>query len=216
MRGRPRIYDLTNQKFGHLQVLGKADDPRLWSCQCDCGSPPVRLKTAQLRWGHRTTCGCGIGRQHGPVSAWPGGRDYRAVLPGLKDMVPLTVAATLGPAEKRACAACGHVPGKFLAPVFGVLDDRFKLTLSNPDCLLSLCLVCYERARATSCSDMRKVKPEAWVASLVPENSPLPEGMRGLARLLVEYQTEEERVSLSGMTARARAEALLSGGSDVQ
>ena len=56
--------DLTGQKYGHLVVLGPAEnigERTAWLCQCDCGRQVV-VKTHHLRSGHTKSCGC----QNGP------------------------------------------------------------------------------------------------------------------------------------------------------
>ena len=54
--------DLTGQKFHRLQVVQKSEeqskaDAVLWDCICDCGSKATAT-TAQLRSGHKKSCGC--------------------------------------------------------------------------------------------------------------------------------------------------------------
>ena len=51
--------ELTGQRFGHLTVLGPAENigtRTAWLCQCDCGRELV-VKTIQLRNGHVKSCG---------------------------------------------------------------------------------------------------------------------------------------------------------------
>lgn len=52
--------DLTGQRYGHLTVLGPAENvgtKTTWRCLCDCGQETV-AKTHHLRCGHTKTCGC--------------------------------------------------------------------------------------------------------------------------------------------------------------
>ena len=54
--------DLTGRKFHRLQVVQKSEeqskaDAVLWDCICDCGSKTTAT-TAQLRSGHKKSCGC--------------------------------------------------------------------------------------------------------------------------------------------------------------
>ena len=52
--------DLTGQQYGHLTVLGPAENigtRTAWRCLCDCGRETV-VKTQHLRSGHTKTCGC--------------------------------------------------------------------------------------------------------------------------------------------------------------
>ena len=53
--------DLTNQKFGKLQVLCIDTNPlnktKRWLCRCDCGNITT-AKTNELTSGHKTSCGC--------------------------------------------------------------------------------------------------------------------------------------------------------------
>lgn len=52
--------DLTGQQYGHLAVLGPAENigaRTAWLCQCDCGRQAV-VKTQHLRSGHTKSCGC--------------------------------------------------------------------------------------------------------------------------------------------------------------
>ena len=57
-----RFIDLTGQKFGRLVVVGRCKEKQgkfiLWLCQCDCGSPPIKLRGQNLRDGHTKSCGC--------------------------------------------------------------------------------------------------------------------------------------------------------------
>jgi len=58
--GRP-AYDLRNQRFGMLLVLGLVDPniSRYWECRCDCGSPVVRSSSYLLCARIKTpSCGC--------------------------------------------------------------------------------------------------------------------------------------------------------------
>ena len=61
--------DLTGQRYGHLTVLGPAENvgtKTAWRCLCDCGQETV-VKTHHLRCGHTKTCGC----QNGPGGPRP-------------------------------------------------------------------------------------------------------------------------------------------------
>ncbi len=49
------IKGLENKKFGKLTVIKK--NGKTWECKCDCGKI-VNVKTANLRGGHVTSCGC--------------------------------------------------------------------------------------------------------------------------------------------------------------
>lgn len=52
--------DLTNQRFGRLRVLGRAENIKgktAWRCICDCGTQKV-IRTAELRRGDTSSCGC--------------------------------------------------------------------------------------------------------------------------------------------------------------
>ena len=52
--------DLTGQRYGHLTVLGPAENVgtrTAWRCLCDCGKETVVL-THRLRCGHTKSCGC--------------------------------------------------------------------------------------------------------------------------------------------------------------
>ncbi len=62
--------DLTGQRYGHLTVLGPAENigtRTAWRCLCDCGQEAV-IKTHHLRCGHTKSCGCLYG-PGGPRSA---------------------------------------------------------------------------------------------------------------------------------------------------
>lgn len=55
-----RKLDLTGQRYGHLNVLGPAENigsRTAWRCLCDCGKETVVL-THRLRCGHTKSCGC--------------------------------------------------------------------------------------------------------------------------------------------------------------
>ena len=52
--------DLTGQRYGRLTVLRRAeriDGKTAWVCRCDCGNETI-VKTACLRGGDTTSCGC--------------------------------------------------------------------------------------------------------------------------------------------------------------
>ena len=52
--------ELTGQHYGHLTVLGPAENigtRTAWHCRCDCGRETV-VRTNRLRSGHTTSCGC--------------------------------------------------------------------------------------------------------------------------------------------------------------
>ena len=52
--------DLTGQRFGKLTVIEKAPNigrDTAWHCRCDCGNEQV-VRTANLRKGNTTSCGC--------------------------------------------------------------------------------------------------------------------------------------------------------------
>ncbi|MCI8538358.1 MAG: hypothetical protein HFF18_06790 [Oscillospiraceae bacterium] len=52
--------DLTGQRYGHLTVLGPAENigtRTAWLCRCDCGKDAV-ISTSRLRNGHASSCGC--------------------------------------------------------------------------------------------------------------------------------------------------------------
>lgn len=59
MHSRKKL-DLTGQRYGHLTVLGPAENigtRTAWLCRCDCGREAV-IKTSRLRSGHASNCGC--------------------------------------------------------------------------------------------------------------------------------------------------------------
>jgi hypothetical protein len=53
---QPHFQDITNRKFGRLQVLGYAGTTQ-WHCQCKCGKIVIK-KGWNLRKGITTSCGC--------------------------------------------------------------------------------------------------------------------------------------------------------------
>lgn len=57
-----KVIDMTNQRFGRLQVIRRGDNDKhgkaQWWCQCDCGSPEKLISGAALRRGLTTSCGC--------------------------------------------------------------------------------------------------------------------------------------------------------------
>ena len=62
--------DLTGQRYGHLTVLGPAENVgtrTAWRCLCDCGKETVVL-THRLRCGHTKSCGC-LSAKGAPKSA---------------------------------------------------------------------------------------------------------------------------------------------------
>lgn len=59
-----KIIDLTNQKFGRLTVIEKAEKPVgshstsiFWKCRCDCGTEKI-ISGNVLRQGKAKSCGC--------------------------------------------------------------------------------------------------------------------------------------------------------------
>lgn len=60
-----RYEDLTNQKFGRLTVISKAEDHiqpdsrRIirWNCKCDCGNTSI-VSSDHLKRGRIKSCGC--------------------------------------------------------------------------------------------------------------------------------------------------------------
>lgn len=56
-----KLLDLSNQKFGRLTVVSRADNTpqgqARWNCLCDCGSNHV-IKSILLRRGISKSCGC--------------------------------------------------------------------------------------------------------------------------------------------------------------
>lgn len=61
MEGRSeRKQDLTGRRFGHLTVLGPAENianRMVWLCRCDCGRQCV-VKAQHLQDGRTSSCGC--------------------------------------------------------------------------------------------------------------------------------------------------------------
>lgn len=55
----PRLVDRTDQRFGRLEVIGRAArSPGVWwSCRCDCGNI-VTAKGGNLQSGNTRSCGC--------------------------------------------------------------------------------------------------------------------------------------------------------------
>lgn len=57
-----KLIDLTGQRFGKLQVVGKAPNDKYhnvrWFCHCDCGNDVIRYGH-NLRDGKIVDCGCG-------------------------------------------------------------------------------------------------------------------------------------------------------------
>ena len=57
----PKVYDLTDKRFGALTVIERS--PRrssgciMWVCRCDCGNV-VTVNGRDLRVGHTKSCGC--------------------------------------------------------------------------------------------------------------------------------------------------------------
>jgi hypothetical protein len=49
--------DITGHRYGCLVVLWKADTPRKWVCQCDCGNRTLVISYS-LRGGTTRSCGC--------------------------------------------------------------------------------------------------------------------------------------------------------------
>ena len=53
--------NLTNQQFGRLTVVGRAEDSASgkvrWRCRCSCGTIRI-IRSGSLRSGKSTSCGC--------------------------------------------------------------------------------------------------------------------------------------------------------------
>ena len=59
-----KFIDLTGQRFGRLEVIGKVEKPSnrkytaaYWLCKCDCGNKKV-VASIDLRRGVTKSCGC--------------------------------------------------------------------------------------------------------------------------------------------------------------
>ena len=55
-----KLIDLTNQRFGILTVLSRAENQGktvMWNCRCDCGKQTI-VSGNNLRRGHTKSCGC--------------------------------------------------------------------------------------------------------------------------------------------------------------
>ena len=59
-----KILDLTNQRFGKLIVISRAEKPInskstsvFWLCKCDCGNEKI-ISSNVLRSGKAKSCGC--------------------------------------------------------------------------------------------------------------------------------------------------------------
>lgn len=56
-----KIIDLSNKKFGRLEVISFAgqnkDGRAMWACHCDCGKDAV-IQGKRLSSGHTQSCGC--------------------------------------------------------------------------------------------------------------------------------------------------------------
>ena len=75
------LRDLSNQKFGRLKVIERAENTKAgkarWLCRCDCGNKTV-VTGSKLTNGHTKSCGCLLldkstkhGRSHHPLySVW--------------------------------------------------------------------------------------------------------------------------------------------------
>ena len=61
IKGPQMSLDLTNQKFGRLQVLWETTETsggnKLWLCECDCGKI-IRVGRQNLQNNHTKSCGC--------------------------------------------------------------------------------------------------------------------------------------------------------------
>jgi hypothetical protein len=87
---RPRIRDLTGQRFGALvavRFLGRRGGNTMWLCRCDCGAEAEASRHALVA-GDRTSCGCRRGRPRSPAlarrdrdvaKARSGGETYKAI-----------------------------------------------------------------------------------------------------------------------------------------
>lgn len=57
---KSKIEDITNQRFGNLVVIERAENQKeqiMWLCQCDCGNKCV-VNGYHLKKGHTKSCGC--------------------------------------------------------------------------------------------------------------------------------------------------------------
>lgn len=55
-KGKSKIKDITNKRFGALTALSRTEDG-LWNCICDCGKQ-VQVKIGSLTTGNTRSCGC--------------------------------------------------------------------------------------------------------------------------------------------------------------
>lgn len=66
-----RLDDLIGQRFGHLTVIGRAENRRspsgsccvVWTCKCDCGNTK-EVRANELRSGSTLSCGCYRKQKH--------------------------------------------------------------------------------------------------------------------------------------------------------
>lgn len=211
--GRPPLYDLTGQRFGALTVVGRDPrDSRFWSCKCDCGGN-ILSSTADLKHRGRKSCGCRNGRAHKgngrDKGAWADNPGYLSGVKGVKDTIAPEVARQLGPSDKRACAVCGAVPGRIVMSAFGYAHSAFRASVQDVEGVLTLCPVCHTLFRRAMARAMDTYEPASWFLSVFPQDKLPPQTARGIANLLIKYQTEEESMSVAGGKVRKIAEEVL-------
>ena len=84
----PAFKDLTNQKFGMLTVISRAENKSQghtrWLCQCECGNTSI-VYGDNLKRGTTTSCGC----------QWNTGRKPKEIIAGTR-FGHLTVIKSLG------------------------------------------------------------------------------------------------------------------------
>lgn len=61
LKDMSQVIDMTNQRYGKLVVLSRAENDKhgkaQWLCQCDCGNQKV-INGSSLRKGVTVSCGC--------------------------------------------------------------------------------------------------------------------------------------------------------------
>lgn len=120
---RAKHIDLTNQRFGQLVVIERAENTSrgstTWRCRCDCGGTTT-VPAGNLKTGNTTSCGCF--RREGRRK--PAGRSglvilmsgYRrdALRRGLSFNLTEQLFAEL---TRRACWYCGTAPAQVKANI---------------------------------------------------------------------------------------------------
>ena len=142
--GRPPIIDLAGKTFGHLTVIER-DELSGWKCLCKCGKQAV-MKTEDLRWNGRKSCGCGYGRGEPREGKAVGGGMVLSTT--LRSVIPERLTELFRQKYQRRsdneCPLCGFTPARRLTCLYGVRSTLFHKVVNDFRNYIACCELCYE------------------------------------------------------------------------